>query len=63
MLPFIAASLYTNAKNQSNMIKLNKNTKASPIPNPRTNNKMERTILSIYIPPFLIYFIEKIIKY
>ena len=31
MLPFIAASLYTNAKNQSNMIKLNKNTQESEI--------------------------------
>lgn len=31
MIPFIAASLYTNAKNQSNMIKLNKNTQESEI--------------------------------
>lgn len=31
MLPFIAASLYTNAKNQSNMIQLNKRTQESEL--------------------------------
>ena len=62
---FLALSIIVSALLLSFLFfkKLNKNTKASPIPNPRTNNKMERTVLSIYIPPFLIYFIEKIIKY
>ena len=31
VIPFIGASLYTNAKNQSNMIKLNKNTQQSEV--------------------------------
>ena len=31
MIPFISASLYTNAKNQANMIKLNKNTQKSEV--------------------------------
>ena len=31
MIPFISASLYTNAKNQANMISLNKNTQKSEI--------------------------------
>ena len=31
MIPFISASLYTNAKNQANMISLNKNTQKSEV--------------------------------